>query len=98
VTIDFDTFSAWVGDRLVDLTAHEFDLLATLVANFGRVMPIDTLERAIWGGDGLDHSRHLHVIVHRIRRKLAGIEPAHIRTVRFRGYGFLPGPPTSGHQ
>ena len=59
-----------VGEKEVDLTALEFDLLATLVASPGAVFSRDRLLEKVWGGDyfGSDHVIDVHVA--NLRKKI----------------------------
>ena len=79
---------AWRGERQVDLTKTEFDLLEILVFNAGVVLSRDTLYERIWGYDFETSSRSLDVYVGYLRSKLeAGGEPRLVQTVR--GVGFV---------
>ena len=76
------------GDRQLDLTKTEFDLLELLVWNAGVVLSRDTLYERIWGYDFKTSSRSLDVYVGYLRSKLeAAGEPRLIQTVR--GVGFV---------
>jgi two-component system response regulator MprA len=79
---------AWRGERQVDLTKTEFDLLEILVFNAGVVLSRDTLYERIWGYDFETSSRSLDVYVGYLRSKLeADGEPRLVQTVR--GVGFV---------
>jgi DNA-binding response OmpR family regulator len=71
------------GDR-VDVTAREFDLLAALLANPGRVLDRDRLLDLAWGMDFAAGTRTVDVHVAQLRRKLG--RPDLIETVRGSGY------------
>jgi DNA-binding response OmpR family regulator len=72
------------GDENVDLTRMEFDLLAYLLQQPGRVFSRTQLLEAVWGyPDGVD-SRTVDVHVSQLRRKLG--ERCPVRTVRGVGY------------
>jgi two-component system response regulator MprA len=75
------------GERLVDLTKTEFDLLELLVMNAGIVLSRDTIYDRIWGFDFETSSNSLDVYVGYLRRKTeeAG-ETRLIHTVRGVGY------------
>lgn len=75
------------GDRIVDLTKTEFDLLELLVMNAGIVLTRDTIYERIWGFDFETSSNSLDVYIGYLRRKTedAG-EPRLIHTVRGVGY------------
>jgi DNA-binding response OmpR family regulator len=75
------------------LTTAEFELLALLVRNRGRVL---TRERILDGTRGIDwesYDRSIDVLVSRLRQKLGddARRPTFIRTVRGTGYSFIGG-------
>ncbi|HEX5630303.1 MAG TPA: response regulator transcription factor [Acidimicrobiia bacterium] len=75
------------GDRLVDLTKTEFDLLELLMLNARIVLARDTIYERIWGFDFETTSNSLDVYVGYLRRKTeAEGEPRLIHTVRGVGY------------
>jgi two-component system response regulator MprA len=75
------------GDRVVELTKTEFDLLELLVINAGIVLSRDTIYDRIWGFDFETSSNSLDVYVGYLRRKTeAEDEPRLIHTVRGVGY------------
>lgn len=79
---------AWRGDRLLDLTRTEFDLLELMLHNAGIVLSRETLYERIWGYDFDTSSRSLDMHVSYLRQKTeAGGEPRVIDTVR--GVGFV---------
>ena len=81
-----------VGEKEVDLTALEFDLLATLVASPGAVFSRDRLLEKVWGGDyfGSDHVIDVHVANLRKKIEVDPSDPRYIQTVRGVGYRFRP--------
>ena len=86
--IDPQARLAWRGDRQLDLTKTEFDLLELLVWNRGIVLSRETLYERIWGYDFETSSRSLDVYVGYLRAKLeAGGEQRLLQTVR--GVGFV---------
>src|SRR4051794_18085769 len=79
---------AWRGDRQLELTKTEFDLLELLVWNAGVVLSRETLYERIWGYDFKTTSRSLDVYIGYLRGKLeADGEPRLVQTVR--GVGFV---------
>lgn len=75
------------GDRPVELTKTEFDLLELLVRNKGIVLSRDTIHDRIWGYDFGPESKNLAVYVGYLRRKLEeGDEAKLLHTVRGVGY------------
>ncbi len=74
-----------VKDTPVELTAIEFDLLAALAENHGRVLSREQLLEKVWGYDFYGDTRVVDVHMGHIRQKL-GVEV--IATVRGVGYRF----------
>ena len=93
-TIDVDTLRldpaarrAWRGDRELELSKTEFDLLELLVRNTGIVLDHSTIYDRIWGYDFGPDSKNLAVYIGYLRRKVeVGDEPKLIHTVRGVGY------------
>lgn len=78
---------AWRGERELELTRTEFELLELLVRNEGIVLDHSTIYDRIWGYDFGPGSKNLAVYVGYLRRKLD--EPGAsqlIHTVRGVGY------------
>lgn len=75
------------GDRDLQLTKTEFDLLVLLARAPGIVLDRDTLYEEIWGIDFQTTSNSLDVYIGYLRRKTeSGGEPRIIHTVRGVGY------------
>ena len=90
LVIDRERFEVTVGGRSVGLTPKEFELLATLAAEPGRVFGRDRLLDLVWGRDGFVEPRTVDVHLARLRAKFVAArvaEPA-IETVRGVGYRF----------
>jgi two-component system, OmpR family, response regulator MprA len=87
LVIDEAARRAWRGDRELELTKTEFDLVALLVENAGVVLAHGTIYDRIWGYDFGPDSKALAVYIGYLRRKTeeAG-EPRLIQTVRGVGY------------
>ena len=75
------------GERLVELTRTEFELLVLLLRHPRQVLPRSTIFERVWGYDFGAGSNSLGVYVGYLRRKLeAGGEPRLLHTVRGVGY------------
>jgi two-component system response regulator MprA len=74
----------WRGERELDLSKTEFDLLELLMLNAGIVLEHHVIYERIWGYDFGPDSKNLAVYVGYLRRKLG--PPELIRTVRGVGY------------
>jgi two-component system, OmpR family, response regulator MprA len=77
----------WRGEREVELSKTEFDLLELLVRNQGIVLEHSTIYDRIWGYDFGPDSKNLAVYISYLRRKLEGPgDTKLIHTVRGVGY------------
>jgi len=83
--------SVFVGDKKIDLTRQEFDILEYLMTNRGKVLSYRQIYGRVWGGEYEDAERHiLWNAIKRLREKL-NIAPGdydYIETVRDYGYRF----------
>lgn len=68
--IDLTTRSVKKDSQLVKLTATEYNLLALLVKNEGKVLTHQYLLRAIWGPGYINQSQYLRVFIAQIRKKI----------------------------
>ena len=78
------------GDRVVPLTAREYQILEYLARNTGRVVTRTALWEHVWQSDAVPDSNVVDVYVRYLRNKLRR-DPDLIRTVRGGGY-VLEGP------
>jgi DNA-binding response OmpR family regulator len=93
LTIDVAGRRATVDGEPIHLTAKEFDLLAHLAANPGRIFTRDQLLARVWGYDYDGDDRTVDVHVSWLRGKLRGrSNHNYFRTVRGVGYAFSPRP------
>ncbi|RKS07646.1 two-component system response regulator MprA [Nocardiopsis sp. Huas11] len=76
----------WRGEREIELSKTEFDLLELLVRNHGIVLDHATIYDRIWGYDFGPESKNLAVYISYLRRKLEDGGPPLIQTVRGVGY------------
>ena len=87
LTMDLDSREVFRGDRPIELTAKEFELLRLFMENPKRVLSRDMIMEKIWGFDYAGESNVLEVYVAMLRQKTeAGGEPRLIQTVRGMGY------------
>lgn len=87
LTLDPATREVRRGDRLIELTRTEFDLLELLLRNARRVLTREVIFEQVWGYDLELNSNSLEVYIGYLRRKTeAGGEPRLIHTVRGVGY------------
>src|SRR5260221_2772637 len=81
---------ARLGERDIELTTHEFDLLYVLASNRGIVFSRDALVQRVWGGDTHITERSVDTLIKRLRKKIEAdpAEPRYIATVWGTGYKF----------
>lgn len=91
VRIDLERRSATLADSQLDLTAKEFDLLAYLVSNAGRVISRDEILSEVWGAQHSTDSNVIEVFVCHLRNKIGDRENRTIQTIRGVGYFFARG-------
>jgi two-component system response regulator MprA len=85
--LDADAHAARIGDRLVDLTRTEYQLLELLMLNPRRVLGSELIYDRIWGYDFGLTANGLRVYIGYLRRKLeSGGERRLIQTVHGVGY------------
>jgi DNA-binding response OmpR family regulator len=82
-----DTHEVRRGDRDVELTQREFELLEFLMRNERIVVSRQRLLDEVWGYDPFSTTNTIEVFVSNLRRKLeAGGEPRLLHTIRGAGY------------
>ena len=74
----------------IDLTPREFELLAALMKQAGKVVSREDLLRDAWGWEYLTETKTVDTHIKRLRDKIAaaGYDPAIVETVRGYGYRF----------
>ena len=95
LVLDDDTHEVWKGEREVELSPTEFNLLRYFLQNPGRVLSKRQILEHVWsydfGGDG----NVVESYVSYLRRKMDTEEPRLLHTVRGVGYVLrLPKPPS----
>lgn len=87
LSLDTGTREVFRGDREINLTAREFDLLLLFMEHPRRVLTRDMLMERVWGYDFSGESNVLEVYVNMVRQKLEGDgEKRLIHTIRGVGY------------
>jgi DNA-binding response OmpR family regulator len=82
-----DTHEVTRGERPIDLTQREFELLEYLMRNERIVISRQRLLDEVWGYDPFSMTNTIEVFVSNLRRKLeAGGEPRLLHTIRGAGY------------
>jgi DNA-binding response OmpR family regulator len=90
VRIDTDARRAWLAEDEIELTSKEFDLLALLVAEAGKVVTREQIMRQVWDSKWWGSTKTLDMHVSWLRRKLGddAHSPQFITTVRGVGFRF----------
>lgn len=90
ITLDEDAHTAAGDHGEIDLTPREFELLASLMKNAGKVVSREDLLRDAWGWEYLTETKTVDTHIKRLRDKIhaAGYDPALVETVRGYGYRF----------
>ena len=86
VRVDPAARRAWRGDRELELSPKEFDLLALLVARAGEAVPRDEIMTTVWDENWWGSTKTLDTHVGWLRRKLG--DPPLVTTVRGVGFRF----------
>jgi two-component system response regulator MprA len=82
-----DTHEVSRGDREIELTQREFELLEFLMRNERIVVPRQRLLEEVWGYDPFATTNTIEVFVSNLRRKLeSGGEARLLHTIRGAGY------------
>ena len=87
LSLNPDTHEVTRGERSVELTQREFELLEYLMRNERLVISRQRLLDEVWGYDPFAMTNTIEVFVSNLRRKLeAGGEPRVLHTIRGAGY------------
>jgi DNA-binding response OmpR family regulator len=89
VRVDRTARRAWRGERELELSRKEFDLLALLVAEAGRAVRRERIMAEVWDENWWGSTKTLDMHMVWLRRKLG--EPSVITTVRGVGFRFEAG-------
>jgi len=90
VRLDHERHEVTIRGESVKLPLKEFELLALLLENAGRVLTRDVLIDRVWGSDYVGDTKTLDVHVKRLRSKVESdpADPQSIITIRGLGYKF----------
>jgi DNA-binding response OmpR family regulator len=87
LTLDEQRHEVRRGDKAIELTAKEFDLLAFLMRHAGKVLSKSQIVDHVWGYDAAATSNVVEIYVHYLRDKIdRGAARPLIRTIRGVGY------------
>jgi len=89
LTIDISTYDVLQGEKKIDLTLKEFEMLKLLVIGAGKVLTRELLLESIWGYEYYGETRTVDVHIRHLRQKLSDDNGSkYIETVRGIGYKF----------
>lgn len=90
LVVELEQHSARCGDRLLDLTPTEFNLLVYLMKNAGKVLTHKSILQNVWGPEYGDEPEYLRVYMGRLRQLIEPDAPtsSYILTERGIGYRF----------
>ncbi|MGI8464223.1 two-component system response regulator KdpE [Pectobacterium punjabense] len=92
ITVDLLNRQVNRDGQELHLTPIEFRLLATLLANPGKVLTQRQLLTQVWGPNAVEHSHYLRIYMGHLRQKLESdpARPRHLLTETAIGYRFIP--------
>ncbi|MGQ7743447.1 two-component system response regulator KdpE [Pectobacterium brasiliense] len=92
ITVDLLNRQVNCDGQELHLTPIEFRLLATLLANPGKVLTQRQLLTQVWGPNAVEHSHYLRIYMGHLRQKLESdpARPRHLLTETAIGYRFMP--------
>jgi DNA-binding response OmpR family regulator len=86
--VNLATYQVTIGERPVDFTYMEYELLKFMVTHPRRVFSREALLSAVWGYDYYGGARTVDVHIRRVRAKLGQEHAVRVKTVRGVGYRF----------
>lgn len=91
IQIDLSARTIKKNNEAIKLTVTEYNLLALLIKNQGKVLTHQFLLRSVWGPSYIDQSQYLRVFIAQLRKKIENDanKPIHIITESGIGYRFI---------
>lgn len=91
IEINFSLRTVKKNNEPIKLTVTEYNLLALLIKNEGKVLTHQFLLRSVWGPSYIDQSQYLRVFIAQLRKKIEDDlnKPLHIITESGIGYRFV---------
>ena len=87
LSIDYEGRKIYLADKVLKVTAKEFDLLEYFVKHKGMILSRDMILDSVWGFDYIGGYRSVDTLVKKLRAKLTKEYP-YIKTVYGVGYCF----------
>ena len=87
LVIDESNYLVKCGDKSVQLSQKEMQILMLLVENKGNVVSLDTITRSAWDIESYSTSENVWVFISYLRKKLESINSnTKIKSIRYQGY------------
>lgn len=88
LSLNCDTHEVFLGEKEVKLTPTEFDILALLAKNRGKVFSIENIYESVWNQDFMESDNTVMVHIRKVREKIEENprKPKFIKTVWGVGY------------
>jgi len=86
--MDMDARTVLLGEKPLNLTHLEFDLLYHLLSNAGRVLPRERLLEQVWGYDFAGDTRAVDSVIKRLRAKIRAASGSDDVIEAVRGVGY----------
>lgn len=87
LSIDYEGRKVFLADRVLKVTAKEFDLLEYFIRHRGMILSRDKILDSVWGYDYIGGYRSVDTLVKKLRAKMTKKYP-YIKTVYGVGYSF----------
>ncbi len=93
ILIDYEKRKVWLGEKEIQLTPLEFELLKELTLNANKILSCEYLLHHVWGPEFYSEKEYLHVHIGHIRLKIGDNpkNPKLIETIPRIGYRFNSG-------
>lgn len=88
MVVDSEKYIAIIGDKKIDLTIKEFELLKMLSSEPDQVFTREQILKGVWGYDFYGDARTVDVTIRRLREKIEKnpADPQYVQTKRGMGY------------
>ena len=88
LNVDLVARRVWARKKEVHLSPLQYNLLAALVRNAGRIMSQKQLIKEVWGENGEATPESVRIFIHQLRHKLESdpVRPRHLKTEPGVGY------------
>ncbi len=84
LTLDLDGYKVYTGERSIDLTPREFEILRELLTHQGRILTRQNLLQTLWKYEFFGEERIIDTHIKNLRKKLGAAD--YIETIRGVGY------------